>query len=293
MVNLSENAKNKITLLVVFIAIILLFFAVSIFYVSEREKEDNPPEPEENTEEENNDEEEESNDEEEEEEVIIGSGEAPVVRIACSLGNNCLPQTGCSAYQGCNFTLINSSSDPDEDIAIYKWEIKREDNEEFKELFSCNMKFDEECNYTVQSNLELGDYQVRLYAEDKAKNYSSTTKSISIVRDIRAGFECSLEGGDNPDNYRSCEEIDFSEKKVVYFRYNLPDPHERSRASEGAEIVQSLWKSGNGEWSQSGPYVLREMKEGEVIYLTVIDDKGRRNSIAHAVGKRSIPIWGN
>jgi hypothetical protein len=294
MVIFVENNKDKLAIFTVVIAILCLSIAIGLFYFSEKKEEEvNPPEPEDVVD--NGDDGElPNNDDDDDEVIIIGSGEKPLAEIECSLGDNCSPQTDCSAYQGCDFVIINNSSDINGDIALCKWQIRKEGEEDYRELFSCNTKFDKECNYTVQPTLESGDYQIKLYVEDKAKNYSSTTQSISILKDARAGFECSLEGGENPDNYFSCERLDFSGKKIVYFRYNLPDSHENSRASEGATInlSQVLWYSEDEEWSQSGSaYVSREMEEGKIIHLKIVDSNGREDSVTHKVGKKDVPIW--
>ena len=296
MVIFVENNKDKLTLLTVVVAILCLSVAIGLFYFSEKEEEgNNPPEPEDIVDdEENGDLPPDDDNDDDDEAIIIGSGENPVAEIECSLGDNCSPQTDCNAYQGCDFAIINNSSDVNGDIALYKWQIRKEGEEDYKELFSCNAKFDKECDYTIQPTLEFGEYQVKLYVEDKAKNYSSTTQTISILKDVQAGFECSLEGGENPDNYFSCERLDFSGKKVVYFRYNLPDSHENSRASEGASInlSQVLWYSEDEEWSQSGSaYASREMEEGKIIHLKIEDSSGRVDSVTHKVGKKDVPIW--
>jgi hypothetical protein len=294
---IEENVSERVIFFVAIVAIISLIALGIHFYLGERGvKIDLEPEDkiENNNSYENNGWKlpEDPNDNE----VIPGSGEPPVAKIDCQPGPDCYPQTECMAYRGCNFVLVNDSFDLDDDVILYEWQVRKEEEDFFRSEVSCQVSVDGKCDYTVQPFLPLGNYIVKLYAEDRAGNFNSTTESFSILREVRAGFECSLVGGDNPSDYFSCDKLTFSEKKTIYFKYDLPSPHENSQSSEGAEIdiSKSLWQSESEEWSAIGhPVVSREAEKGESILLTIVDNNNRKNSVSHIIGKRNVPVWGS
>jgi len=161
----------------------------------------------------------------------------------CSGGDsaNCIMYQPTSDINTCVFTLRNNSTDTDGTISQTKWYIKKktEPDSSYREIGSCSQK----CDHTIQIT-DVPDpaiYTVKLYVEDDKGASSTITKDLTVKREIKAGFMCSLDNS----NWKSCESITIFPGQTLFLKDD-PSLTEHSVPSEGAIINSRTWQKGDG-----------------------------------------------
>lgn len=224
----------------------------------------------------------------------------PVASWTCN-NSNCGNGSSCGgtwiAYQTtpesslCIFVIENKSSDSDGNNTITsKWYL---DDREISSDCSCN---DDclDCNYTPQG-IEPGDYIVKLYVEDSENESDFITHSLTIKKEIKADFMCSID----EDIWQKCDEISLSEDEVIYIKDDsLISEEYSSEPSEGALITARTWKRSMPEGgfeifetnSDSAETTL--IKNSGIIRLEVEDGVGRIDTKDYSINiKFSLPEW--
>jgi hypothetical protein len=195
----------------------------------------------------------------------------PTAQICCQ---NCAAEN-CTAYQGSTFTLINNSTDPDNDIQNSTWDILGwgSNND-----LTCSGV----CNYTIPF-LSSGNYTVLLSVTDSAGNVATTTKSFQVRQDIYANFQCSLDN----INWTDCTGLRIRVGQSLYLR-------DTSTPSEGATIVSRLWtlQDGNPATSTLQNLSVSFSTTGDkTISLSVTDSAARTGTIQKIIKVQRLPIW--
>jgi hypothetical protein len=156
-------------------------------------------------------------------------------------GPNCIMYQPTSDINTCIFTLRNNSTDTDGQISLTKWYIKKqtEPDTNYREIGSCSGK----CDHTIQKT-DVPDpaiYTVKLYVKDDKGLSASTTRNLTVKKEISADFMCSLDNS----NWVPCENIKLFQGQVIFVKDD-PSLPRHSEASEGATINSRTWQKGNG-----------------------------------------------
>jgi len=183
---------------------------------------------------------------------------SPVAQIQCSINN-------CSVFENKFFVLLNNSYDaqtPDHKLKSV-WVITGIDNP-FHQRTECENK----CNYFP--HLSVGNYNAYLRVEDEDGLSDETTKDFKIKKDMKIGFECSLDN----INWENCSLISALVNQEVFFK-------DISKPSEGANIIVRDWtfvdgnpneNKRNNEPNPSTKFISKGIKE---ILLRIKDSAER------------------
>jgi len=183
--------------------------------------------------------------------------------------------------------LKNNSTDPDgtSDIKNSIWTITGQ----MQDTSDClAVSGNPVCNWTLSSNFTAGNYSAQLYVEDKTGATSTVFKSFTILQDIIAKFDCSL-NSDGP--WQECDTLKASEGEIVYFR-------DKSTYSDGGSpIINRSWtfKDGTPVASvlqyPSSSFKKVDQNSGKIT-LTVTDSAGRSDTTWHQVWVTiPLPQW--
>jgi len=168
--------------------------------------------------------------------------QSPIASFSCDSsrcpgGNstNCIMYQPTSDINPCIFILKNNSFDPDGQIVQTKWYIKKqtEPDSSYKEIGSCSGK----CDHTIQIT-DVPDptiYTVKLYVRDNQGAGATFTRNLTVKREVRAEFSCSLDNS----NWTVCETIKLFPGQTIFLKDN-------SSPSEGASISLRIWQKGDG-----------------------------------------------
>ena len=206
---------------------------------------------------------------------------------------SCYPQGcsqsagSCSGYTWTSFCLKNNSTDPDDtsDIKNSIWTITGQ----MEDTSNClAVSGNPVCNWTLPSNFTAGNYSAQLYVEDKTGASDTVYKSFSILQDIIAEFDCSL-NSEGP--WQECETLKASEGEIVYFR-------DKSTPSDGGSpIVSRSWTFEDGTPAASvlqypsSSFQKIDQGSGRAT-LMVTDSNGRSDTTLHQVWVTiPLPEW--
>jgi len=199
----------------------------------------------------------------------------PTARICCNTPT-CPPET-CTAYRGELFTLYNASTDPDNNIVFSEWDILGLGSG--PEL-TCNGI----CNFTPDP--PVGTWTVILKVRDSLGYESSATKTFTILRNISADFECSLNPND-PTSWRNCEGFRVMVDQTLYLR-------DTSSPSDGATIASRYWTFQDGQPATSTlptPSVIFARPGRKIISLSITDTNNRTTTATSTINVISPPIY--
>jgi len=201
------------------------------------------------------------------------------------------PDYDCLVYENNPLLLINNSTDldstnppdNDNDIIYSEWFI------DGGSIYSCG--YAKGCNLTPNNYVGPGPYTAELDVKDKAGALDTAFKNFRIVRDITAGFMCSLDN----DNWEVCENLTPLEGDAVYFKDD-PSLAEYSKASEKAAINSRIWeKEGINFDSDNNPNPSTiATGPSMTIKLTATDTHNRTASKTHIINVASalpLPEW--
>jgi len=222
----------------------------------------------------------------------------PQAAISCD-GSGC-PGSQCNAnwvtYQAianppCIYTIKNDSTDPDgqADIIKSEWYLKKQGDPDT--AYALKLNCGGVCNYTLQSDVEAGDYVVKLYVEDTKVASASTTHSLTVKGEASAGFVCSLDN----INWQVCENLSnkVSQGELVYFKDDL-SLDEHSVASEGAAITSRIWaRNGiNFDSANNSTSSVNLADTTNTIRLTITDSAVRSDYQEHIISTTlPLPEW--
>ena len=197
----------------------------------------------------------------------------PIGEIPCSEGN---------------FTILNPSTDLDDNIIETRWIIWK-NGAIFEELSPCSGL----CDYTPQASLPPGDYVVELIVKDEGEEVDSTSHNFRMKKEVRAGFMCSFDNS----NWLACENIIPSLGEIIYFKDDPSDQSplpEHSSVSEGASAIVSrqwyvLGESGYSFGLNDANPATTLNVSSATIRLEVEDNLNRVNAREHTISL-SLPI---
>ncbi|KPJ55196.1 hypothetical protein AMJ47_01650 [Parcubacteria bacterium DG_72] len=190
----------------------------------------------------------------------------------------CVPAS-CQVYRGEALILDNVSTDSDGSITLSEW------YQDGVPLYSCSLPADPLCDNTYGTT--RGQWDVKLYVEDdKAASDETLPQTVTVLRDIVASFQCSLDG----ITWLVCPAIMPVEGDTLY----LKDTSSPSEISFGNDAVVNIWS-----WEIDGINVGNTSEieyEGVIpsmiIKLTVTDSNGRTGSKEEPLGGvMPLPTW--
>lgn len=205
---------------------------------------------------------------------------------------NCIPAS-CQVYRGQILLLDNISTDPDgnDQIDLCEWSWDDLTDVAGYSLFSsCSPPPDPNlCDTTFGS--VRGNWNVKLYVEDEKGAFSEAVRQVTVLRDIVASFECSLDD----INWYSCTDSDNIspiEGETLY----LIDTSVASETSFGVSAVVNNWtwlingvNIGAGNKSQIDISTEVPMM---TIKLTVRDTNGHSDDVTEILyGIMPLPRW--
>jgi len=188
-------------------------------------------------------------------------GDVPIAKISCD-ASGC-DSSGCVGYTDCPFILLNDSA------SAYKssWDIL--DWGTSPDL-SCDYPT-ALCDFTPQL-LPPGDYVVTLSVETATGLSDETSKNFSVLQEIAADFQCSL------DNvvWQDCEDVKFNPQKAVYFS----DQSSSSDPVGGNYITERRWTFENGDpvqilGNETNPLTRFQSQGPKEVVLSITDNQGR------------------
>ena len=139
---------------------------------------------------------------------------------------------------------------------------------------------------TVDVGVTNGNHSSLMYAADMTDLSSTVSRAFTILRDIEADFNCSLDGS----TFKLCSSIVAPRNDSVYFK-------DMSTASSGGASLGSWsWSFTNGNpssSSQRNPSAKFTAEGYNNVTLTVTDTADRRKSITRQVrvGESLKPLW--
>ena len=209
---------------------------------------------------------------------------------------SCYPQGcdqsagACTGYTWTSFCLKNNSTDPDgpSDIENSIWTITGQ----MQDTSDCSVSGNPVCSWTLPFNFSAGDYSAQLYVEDTTGASDIASKSFSILQDIIAEFDCSL-NSEGP--WQDCDTLRASEGEIVYFR----DKSTPSDSDGGSPITITsrswTFEDGTpGSSIQQYPYSsFKKVDQGSgSVTLTVTDSAGRSKTVTYQVWVTiPLPEW--
>ncbi|KPJ71827.1 hypothetical protein AMJ50_00770 [Parcubacteria bacterium DG_74_3] len=210
----------------------------------------------------------------------------PVAIISCHPTGCENPAGFCTGYTKSNFCLKNESTDPDGvgDIENSIWTIK--ESTIIKDTSDCSLSGNPLCNWTLPAIFGAGNYQGELYVQDRHGLFATTTKTLTILQDTIADFECSLDNS----NWRNCETLRPTIGEMVYFL-------DQSLPSQGATIIRRSWTFQNGNPASNvdnatNPSTRFQSTGGRTVTLTTTDSAGRIDSQSYIISVSiSLPEW--
>ncbi|MHA1481961.1 MAG: PKD domain-containing protein [Candidatus Heimdallarchaeaceae archaeon] len=220
----------------------------------------------------------------------------PVAALGCSVGS-CGVDSLCDIagtsilyHQNCIFSFINESTDddssnpPDNNDHIVKstWSIFYNDDSSYSSnSYTGSSTMD---NFTVSGLAQRTAYYVLLEVEDAKGGTSTTSADFYVRKEIVAGFECSLDPGEEKV-WKDCANLSVSEGETVY----LQDVSEGSDIDESAtEATITGWNwtfTGGTPLSSTQQDPTASFEQGVAntgrIELTVTDSAGRSDDTSH------------
>ncbi len=190
----------------------------------------------------------------------------PVTSISCD-ASEC-NSTGCVAYTGCPFYLINNSTDPEgtSDITKSEWDILNWGGDPDLSCTPGTL-----CDFTPQTQtLGPGSFTAELYIEDTFGVSDAKTQTFQIKQEARADFKCSLDN----ELWQDCDTFRPAVKEKAYFL-------DQSSSSEGSSgIISREWSfQGGSPDKDSGndlnPSTRFQSGGLKSVSLTITDDQGR------------------
>jgi hypothetical protein len=189
--------------------------------------------------------------------------------------------------------LQNNSTDPDgvSDIKNSAWEI-RDASDTVKASSNCANN----CSFTVPASVGPGSYTANLTVTDSYAATSSTSKAITVLRDIAADFVCST----NNASWQACDSPSFRppQGSLVYFHDALSDAllnslglaGRKSTPSWGAAITSWTWKKA-GVTFNSGNNSNVSVTIDDVRQITLsIQDSASRSTTSNQTVTPSLPL---
>lgn len=211
----------------------------------------------------------------------------PQASVSC-YPQGCSQSSGsCTGYTWTSFCLKNNSTDPDgaSDIKNSIWTISGQ----MTDTSNClAVSGNPVCNWTLPSNFTAGNYSAQLYVEDKTGASDTAYKSFSILQDIIAEFDCSL-NSEGP--WQECDTLKASEGEIVYFR------DKSTPSNGGSPIISRSWIFEDGIPAASilqypsSSFQKIDQGSGRAT-LMVTDSAGRSDTTAHQVWVTiPLPEW--
>ena len=215
----------------------------------------------------------------------IQENNAPQAQIQCD------PSSCQTYYLSSPLTLKNMSYDPDgdEDVVKTRWYIKPRNagNTAYQLLPYCESN--QKANCTLQPDINPGRYTSKLYVEDSIGQGDEKTKDFSILRDIKAGFMCSLD----EKTWENCENFSnhVLEDQLLYLKDNS-SLDKYSVPSDGAVIQSRIWKLNDRVVGTNQTEIMVRLQEtNNVLSLTVVDSRGRQGVVSYSLIARPAPKW--
>ncbi len=215
----------------------------------------------------------------------------PIASFSCEdCSSN--PIASCKVYRGDTLCLVNNSTDPDgnDQIVLSEWhQDDLTDGLGYSLFSSCSPPPSPNlCSTTFGST--RGNWNVKLYVEDLMGGFDEDIKTVTVLRDIVASFECSLDN----INWYACTDsgnISLVQGDTLYLR----DTSVASEISFGSNAVVNNWTwtvDGSNAGSTSQINIPQVQTTGIVIELTVIDSGGRTDTRQEILlGAMPLPTW--
>jgi len=214
------------------------------------------------------------------------ANKVPTALIGCD-NSQCGPGSSCSpdiAYnRNCQFSYLNQSTDPDNDITKTVWSIFYGSCPSATPWADPYLSCSGLCNLTLPSLPASQNYCLKLYIEDSTGGSDSATRSFYVRREAIADFDCSLDP-EAEEAWQSCDDFIVNEGVVVYFL-------DKSSASEGAGAVthrEWTFKDGtpgqniDNETNPFASFQKVDQNSGKVT-IEIQDDVGREDATFHQV----------
>ena len=214
----------------------------------------------------------------------------PTAAISCTLA-------ACSVYHPTQILVLNNdSTDPENNIAQSQWSTKVQGAADSTYVVRDTCLASPLCNFTPQNWFAalggFGNYTVRLIVTDAGGLSNTAVRNFSILRDISAGFMCSL---NELGPWENCENMTIAplEGEIVWF-FDDSGLVQYSEASQGASINSRTWQ----KIGEATPFSVGNVQKTSIaaslpsmdIRLTVEDTAGRRISTTRTIGVQILPL---